>query len=217
MKKSIVLFNILLLGLYSCKKDSTIHPIVPPETPPVNVGTISNIYFPMSIGSFWVYEFDTHQPNGAIIDNNTIDTVKIIGDTLMNEDTYFVFKSNVPTPNAIYYRRINEGEVVSQSGRLICPANNYYSGLYNSHYGFSDRDTAYHYWEEFSVFEGVNTVFGDTFNGIQMTANHNTWPAFGAILTADTNYFSSIGMLQRSYGYLSGIKLIGTLVDYHIE
>ncbi len=213
MSQKYLLFAILVTGIYSCKKEDveTLNVVTPTEQ-------ISNNYFPMTIGSYWVYEFDMHLANGTIVDNNIIDTIMVIGDTLISGESYFVFETNKPSSNIIYYRRINEiGEVVSQNNQLICPPDNSYSNIYNSHYGFSGLDTTYHYWEEFSGLTEVNNVLVDSYECIQMTAYHQAWPSFGSALIADTNFFSSVGMLQRSYGFLSGSKQVGTLVDYHIE
>ena len=51
-----------------------------------------------------------------------------------------------------------------------------------------------------------------------MTAFHESKLDFNyGQIVADTNYYSPVGILQRSYGFSSGAKLVGTLVDYHIE
>jgi hypothetical protein len=63
----------------------------------------------------------------------------------------------------------------------------------------------------------VSTSFGPAYSSIQKTIHHKTWPVLGDQTFADTIYYSPIGILQRSYSYVSGGKRVGTLIDYHIE
>ena len=218
MRVFIAFTLIVSLSLVSCRKDDIIEDSTNTITPDYSsdIAVVPNDFHPLSVGSYWVYEYDTHNPDGTIIDNNTIDTVKIIGDTLIDGYSYAIFTANIPYNNDIYYRRLSvEGEVKSFFGSLVCPPNNSYTGQYNSHYGKSGEDTTYHYWQEFSGYETISTIFGD-YDCIQMTAYHQYWPVLGGDLVADTNYFSSIGMLQKSASYSSGSKLVGTLIGYYI-
>jgi len=216
MIKTSALLCILTLLIFSCKKEEIEPEVIPQEEIPIETDTISNNYHPLTIGSYWVYEFDNHLPNGTIMDNNIIDTIKVLGDTVLNGESYFVFEKSIPF-NSTYFRRLDLGNVVSHNGSLICPADINYSGTHNGHYGISAGDTVYQYWEEFTGALNIQSEFGASYDCPQMTAYHVYTPAFGGMTTADTNYFSAIGMLQRSYGYTNGSRQVGTLVDYHIE
>jgi hypothetical protein len=209
------LLTILILSLItfsSCKKEE-----VTECEADTQLAITTNDYFPISVGSYWVYEFRMHQVTGEISPNSSLDTLKVTGDTLIDGETYFVFNTNKPTQNTNYYRRVNQGEIVSETGVLVCPPDNSYTGIYNSYYDISGADTARHSWEEFSGYEMVSTTFGPAYSSIQKTINHKTWPTLGGNTFADTIYYSPIGILQRSFSYFTGGKQVGTLVDYNIE
>lgn len=194
----------------ACKKDEVNEPEDNQET------TITtNDYYPITIGSYWVYEFDLHEANGTIQDNNDIDTLKVTGDTVIDGETYFVFHTDQPSPDTEFYRRINDGEVRSSSGALVCPRDNSYSGIYNEFYATQGSDTTYHQWSEFEGYKTVTTSFGSTYDCIQRTIYNEIYQTNDTVV--DTLYFSPIGILQRSASYFSGAKLVGTLIDYHIE
>ncbi|PHR43332.1 MAG: hypothetical protein COA32_16530 [Fluviicola sp.] len=158
-----------------------------------------------------------HQATGEISPNSSLDTLKVTGDTLIDGETYFVFNTNKPGQNTNYFRRVNQGEVVSHTGSLVCPPDNSYTGVYNDYYAVSGTDTVDYYWEEFSGYEMVSTTFGPAYSSIQKTIHHEFSVNGGEQLTADTIYYSPIGILQRSFSYFTGSKQVGTLVDYHLE
>lgn len=201
------------ITISSCKKDEV------PECEVAEEPAITtNDYFPVSVGSYWVYEFRTHQITGEISPNSSLDTLKVVGDTVLDGETFFVFNTDKPTDNTVWFRRIDQGEVVSQSGTLVCPPDNSYAGVYNSYYFVTGGgDTTNHVWEEFSGYEMVSSTFGPTYSCIQKTKYNENWPILGGDTFADTMYYSPIGILQRSYSYISGGKQVGTLVDYHLE
>lgn len=208
----ILFLSAMCITMYSCKKDE-VQVCDITEGPAIK----NNDYFPVSVGSYWVYEFRTHQATGEISPNSSFDTLKVVGDTLLDGETYFVFNTDKPTDNTVWYRRIDQGEVVSQTGALVCPPDNSYTGIYNDHYDISGTDTVQYYWEEYTGYEMVNTTFGPAYSSIQKTVYHELWPNYGGQTLADTMYYSPIGILQRSYSYFSGGKQVGTLVDYHLE
>lgn len=213
--KTLYLFAFLIttsITISSCKKEKASDNETN-EEPAIT----TNEYFPVSVGSYWVYEFKVHQATGEINPNSSFDTLKVIGDTLINGESFFVFNTNKPTQNTNYFRRVHQGEVVSETDNLVCPPDNSYTGVYNSYYDISGADTARHSWEEFSGYEMVNTNFGPAYSSIQKTIHHKMWPSLGGNTFADTIYYSPIGILQRSFSFFSGGKQVGTLVDYHLE
>jgi len=219
----LITINILFLGfLFACKKDDVEPIFVENECDISVVDTVQepvlveNKYYPMSVGSYWIYEFDAHLYDGTIINNNQIDTIKIIGDTIVNGNLYYIFHSNMPINNLTYLQRNKDGKTLSGTGSLICSADDNNIAIANEHYGSNGQDTVYHFWESFSGYVPIGTAFG-TQECIQKLTYHNYWPGFGVGLVTDTSYYSPIGQLQRSFSYSSGLRNVGVLVDYHIE
>ena len=208
MKKRHLYLILATLFLYACQKnDETTPP--PPAKIPINA------FFPMDIGNYWVYEFVNRQPDGTIIGTPSTDTLKVVKDTLINDIKYFEFVTNKPSNNSHYFYRDSLGYIVNSQGRkILLPEAD--EEIYYFHYGFYLSDTMYSYWEEF---EGEFTVINNfgSHQALAQVVTHKAWPNYGGQTVEDTTFYSEIGPLQRSYGYQSGIKMIGTLVDYHIE
>jgi hypothetical protein len=200
---------ILLISFYGCqKKDSN----NPGSADPV----ISNAYFPMEVGNYWVFSFVNKSPDGSILGNSSIDTLKIISDTIILGERFFIFHTNKPNPDTQFMRRDSSGYIIDQNGDIkLLPSSN--EALYNFHYGFIASDTAYAYWEEFH--DGIITSFqSNDFSCLGRLAKHQTWPEFGSQIRIDSNLYASFGPLLRSYSYLSsGVKIYGILEDYHLE
>jgi hypothetical protein len=212
---------IVLCAFSACKKDK-VEPVEnvnceEKESDSIPIGEEKeNMFFPLSIGSYWVYEFHTHNQDGTISNINQIDTVKVLGDSIINGENYATFKSNFPGNNVLSFYRNHNGDIIAKNGYLICPFDSTLIPAYNNHYGKIGNDTTYHYWEEFSGYESVATQFGN-FDCIRKSINHNYYPNYGVGLVIDTVYYSPIGILQTSFSYSGGTKTVGTLIDYHIE
>ena len=210
MKVKLIALSLLVIMTYSCKKDN--------EDPKGNLPSIlpTNSFYPMSVGNYWVFEFTNKDPNGDPVGIPSIDTLKIVKDTLINELSYFLFETNKPSPSTHFLRRDSSGYIISPNGTVVLlPSAN--EGLYNFHYGiFNSNDTAYAYWEEYIDGFTVNTDFGN-FESLGKLGKHEATPNWGGNTSIDTNLYAEIGSLQRSFSYLSGGKMIGVLIDYHLE
>ena len=89
--------------------------------------------------------------------------------------------------------------------------------IYNFHYGFANGDTLYTYWEVFVDQLSVSNSTGDYNECLGRLSTHQTSENLGNLTITDSSLYANIGTIQRSYGYMSGAKLIGTLIDYHLE
>jgi len=214
MNSSQKLFILLIsVVIYSCsKEDETIETIKTNE--PVIEIPVSNNFFPLDIGNYWVYEFKTRMPDGSIT-SGKIDTLRVISDTLINDLKYFVLNTNQPNFNSKWIIRDSAGYILSTKSQVMltpAPA----SKAYNSHYGFfTPVDTAYYYWDEFPRVVTVNTKQG-TFDCLEQLTNHQLY-SLGNKLLIDTSFFASIGPVQRSFSYSSGAQVVGEIIDYHLE
>ena len=111
MKLSRFLLFFSILGFYACNKDL-------PADPPQDTDPTFNDYFPMSIGSFWVYEYVTKNADGVIIGNPSYDTTKVIGDTLIGSHNYYVLTLNKPMNNTRITLRDSAGYIIDQNGNI---------------------------------------------------------------------------------------------------
>lgn len=208
MKLSTIFLLVSIIAFYSCNKDL-------PADPPQDQDPIFNNYYPMSIGNYWVYEYITKDPNGTIIGSPSYDTTKIIGDTLIDSQSYYILSLNKPMNNTRITLRDSSGYIINQNGKInLLPSAN--EAIYNFHFGYIGNDTAYAYWEEFHDALSIETPAGN-YTCLGKIAKHELWPTFGSTTSVDSNLFANIGQVQRSYSYMSGAKVIGTLIEYHLE
>ena len=205
--KSILVIFLTLLIYYSCTKTDS--------NPQTTVPVMTNDYYPMAVGNYWVYEFVNKDPEGNIVGNSSIDSIKIVTDTLILEKLFYVFETNRPYPNTRFMRHDSAGYIVDQHGDLkLLPAAN--EALYHFHYGYVGNDTAYSYWESFVDNINTQTSLGN-YTCLGRLAYHEAWPSFGGNTSVDSNLYAPIGQLTRSYSYLSGGKMYGSLINYSIE
>lgn len=207
--KKISIIIVVLLSLYACQKKDSV------TTGSKDIA-ISNDYYPMEVGNYWVFSFVHKNLDGTINGSTSIDTLKILRDTLILGERFFIFHTNKPIPNTQFMRRDSSGYIIDQNGQVkLLPTAN--EGLYHFHYGFIASDTAYAYWEEFH--DGISASFqSNELSCLGRLAKHQTWPNYGNQTLIDSNLYASFGPLLRSYSYLSsGVKIYGTLEDYHLE
>jgi hypothetical protein len=198
-----------LLVISACKKDV----IDCPQTSP----TVSkNAHYPLEIGNYWIYEFQTYLPDGTITGTMTLDTLKVVGDTLIEDNSFFVIHTDKPTPNAVWYLRDNEGSILTKYGSMVLPPSPTEEIFNDHHYVLNESDTLFYYYDKFPLKEMFETNFGVE-ECMRQEATHIMFPLADNNEVVDISYFASFGPVQRSYAFISGTKMIGTLVDYHIE
>jgi hypothetical protein len=88
MKYLVILFVLSILCV-SCNKNNS-NPLTPSESN----ATVAD-YFPLSVGNYWIYEFYSADSTLNFTDQNTIDSIYIEKDTLLNGQTYKVLKGSL--------------------------------------------------------------------------------------------------------------------------
>ena len=95
MKKNLIIL-LLLAGTFiltRCKKDPAI------ITPSLLSPTSSMYYFPLTVGSYWIYQAIEVDSSENILGSNYLDSLYISGDTIINLKTYAILKStNISNP-----------------------------------------------------------------------------------------------------------------------
>jgi hypothetical protein len=104
-----------MIIVYSCKKDNVVP--APPTTPAPPTEANG---FPLSVGSYWIYEnfiTDTNNVDSVNAANPT-DSCYIVDDTIFGGKAYSVFVGNIVNENAIFFRRDSAGFIVDQYGTI---------------------------------------------------------------------------------------------------
>ena len=116
MKKMILLFVVAMVAM-ACQKDEL--PVEPgnPTEPEVN-------YYPLTVGSYWVYQMYKIDSSGVENEINRKDSTIITGDTIINGKTYSVFEKNNSSGGnsnfeSEYYIRDSSGYIVGNDGSIV--------------------------------------------------------------------------------------------------
>lgn len=209
MKLSLILLSCLFI-ITSCVEDDEA------VTLPFDEGLVVNAFFPLEIGNYWVFEFQTQLPDGSTTGNISIDSLIVVGDTLIDETLYYLLTTQKPLSNTTWFLTDSSGYIMSKGGSVILPPV-ISETMYNEHYGMNLSDTTYYYFDQFPRNEAVSTNFGviDVFTH---EATHIVYPPIGDYnALVDTSYYADFGPVQRSYAFGSGAKLVGKLTTYHLE
>lgn len=121
MKK--ILFLLLLIMVFtSCKK---VKEVIVTESSALLPPTLA--YFPMTIGSYWVYQNVKIDTLGNETITSSTDTVRITGDTIINSNTYIIMKGMVwinCSSSCENYYRDSSGYIVTPGGKTVFSQSN---------------------------------------------------------------------------------------------
>lgn len=112
MKRVMFAFGISILFLTACKKEVPEVIIQEQIQPPI-------YEFPNKAGSYWVYEWYIADSNNVETSLNIVDSVFIIGDTLINGNMFSSYKQQYFGGNyTTYFQRDSSGYIVDQYGNV---------------------------------------------------------------------------------------------------
>jgi hypothetical protein len=215
MKNQFLLTSVIfsLTTLFSCKKD--------PKLISEELITYKfNQYYPMSVGSYWVYEYNGYSAEGVLLSTDPVayDTIKIISETTIGQESFFVFQSNYPTMDGLFYRRDSAGYIISETGSVLLTPEAAGGELFNNRISYqASEDASVNSWSRFPDFDLVSVPAGD-YTALQRTDFYefHGLPYEGTVI--DTSYYSKIGVLQRGFIFIgSGQKMRGKLIGFHLE
>ncbi len=204
-----------MLGLWACEKSSD------DATPPV---VKEPNYFPLTTGSYWVY--NTYRidslGNEELLREN--DTTTVIGDTLINGNTFKIFYGSLygSSIKREQYYRDSSDYIVSPYGTIVFSSVNFTDTLYS---GF-DPDTDDPMIFKYTKMENYNslvTIPAGEFDSIlncpitvHFLKNQNN-----LIGKNDYLYAPNVGRILHQYFYISQYEMRKEyqerrLVDYYI-
>ena len=108
--KTYIIISAVLLALISCKKEQLQIPTT--EKP-------NNCYTPTTMGSYWIYDWVEVDTNGVETPLPYKDTLRIIGDTTINNYVYTITRgtSMGGTPRS-FFTRDSSGYIVNNRGNI---------------------------------------------------------------------------------------------------
>lgn len=124
MKFKLFTISILLIFIFSCKKESVV-----PSCESQNIRS----YFPMEVGSYWVYQWYKVDSSGTEeLQVGKTDTVTIVKDTLIGNSWFKKIQeknSFITAPVVIKYRRDSLGFLVDPQNDIFFSSSNFIDTL----------------------------------------------------------------------------------------
>lgn len=182
-------------------------------------------YYPITTGSYWVY--DTYSIDS--LGNETLysenDTIRIIGDTTINEIIYkVVLGKEVTLPQkrlTTWFVRDSSEYIVDENGQIRFQSINLDDTL---NVLAPDWAEGHFYWyychEEYSnVFSSSSMTFDSIINFKQTIIKEGDPES--VVTTLDNLYAPNVGRVINQFGYLSGLDIMkqyfeARLVNYYI-
>jgi hypothetical protein len=229
--------KLLMLGiagaslLVSCKKKNQIQE----EYLTQNNQTHAN-YMPLKDGNYWVYQQKNVDTLGNTTGTNlTLDTITVLGDTIINNKTYKYLKSSRSFSNGSNYNfLIGIPQFIrKENGEIFSPGNLTENCIFSL-----SRDTLVNQgcfianWApncryKLSKFmanttTSVNIPFGtfSTYNAKELTISNiqNEWPFWKNKRYRDFQCAKNIGLIRSTTFFVSGTStMVYELVDYHLN
>ena len=206
--KNLFLSSLLLVCFYSCKKTEDPIPVNNPSTP-----TAPTNDFPLTTGSYWIYEVFNLDTNG-IETTTSVDSSYVSGDTLIHGDTFSVIIGGLFGPS-INVRRDSSGYLVDQFGVIHCSNTNYTDVLWSG-------NTPGYYSFSYKMMPGavISTPAGalcahDYLGTVTVFLTSYAWDNPRYI---HSYYSNNIGLIRETTFFLMSPNYVGRkLLRYHIE
>ena len=184
----------LVLGISSCKKDVAI-----PQAPtnPTSSGT----YIPMTVGSYWIYDWYDVDTLGNTTPLNVTDSISVSGDTIIGLNTFYVmeeFWHNQIIPARKFYRRDSCGSLIDTSGNVYFSSTNLTDTLFIGYETSSELG----YYKMTDINKMVTAPAGtfSTMNAAFIFVNLlGTWPCWGKFYVSDKQYAKNVGKVRQSF------------------
>lgn len=110
------LFFFLMIAFFSCKDDDT--------TPGEMIDDVLPVYTPLTTGSYWIYEWAKIDTLGNETLMTTRDTISILGDTLINGNTYAILDGTYLGSQSRQFHRDSLGYLVNSNGQVLFSESN---------------------------------------------------------------------------------------------
>lgn len=213
MQTKLIVGIFLMSAFVACEKKSD-------ETNP-NAEDLN--YFPLSIGSYWIYDCFEMDSTGkeTIVSRN--DTIKITGDTLINGNEYSVFYGKEYAINSWireFYYRDSLGYIVNEKGEIKFSSNNLIDTLYKL---YPSPDSIYFIYAKMETYPNEILLSAGRFNSIlnYKTSVEQYNPDKRLIGKTDKLFAPKVGRILRQYFYVRLYDIEKRyyeerLVDYYI-
>jgi hypothetical protein len=207
-----LLLIILMVFVWSCKKDSLL-----PETHQDDSSA-----FVSTIGAYWIYEIVQIDYDGTETLSSVKDTIRIIGDTMINGNTYAILYGTLMggNPGSVFHRD-SAGYVVNNHGAIVYSFNHFGDTLHST----SDFAFDYHTYMINELATEFTVPAGSFVNVLRQTdmykSNGEPIDTCGnAFYAMQNRYAPEIGLIYKTCPYFYEMETCRDrewrLIEYYI-
>lgn len=212
MKLKLVTSLLLLCLAFSCNNDDQMLPEACQANPPK--------YYNFNEGSYWIYQWSTIDTLGNETLMSSVDTIRNVGDTLINGNTYNVSKGTyLGTNSQDLYTRDSSGYLVNEDGRILFSAINFTDTLYTLEVPIENPQfTGAFQMHSDSLF--MVDVPAGSFDCLNLQGHfiNELSSAAWDIRTSDSFFAAEVGEVLSTTFYASSANtLVRRLVDFSLE
>ena len=182
-------------------------------------------FFPLTQGSYWVYETFIEDSNGQSVSINKTDSFAVDGDTVIRGESYARIKNFTPYQgnpnynNSGFYRD-SSGYIIHSAGGIVVTYHTYTDTIAKGSYSLNDSTLMYYHYGLFEYPTQNFTVPAGSFNALTMRVTYHMYN--GSSYDPYDNlyvYGEGVGRLMDTYFFASQPDVLykRKLVRYHIE
>ena len=204
----------ILIGMYSCKKDTKTPEQEPVVTPPKVYANYSNL----KAGNYWIYERFEIDPSGNATSIHIIDSCYVEKDTVINGHHSFKYSmpndgypnlATVQSPNTFVYLRDSLSYLIEAThGDILFSSEDFATEFATSTYVQSPNDTVYVYKRKMGDRGLSFTTPAGTFITSSMQDIYKMYPNYNScsnnIRTIETRYAENIGKVSEGFQFFAG-------------
>lgn len=160
-------------------------------------------YCPLTIGSYWVYDWYQTDSTGALFSLSTSDSCFVSNDTVIGGDTFYIIEGTFRGDPSRSWLRDSSGCFISPSGRIALSATNFTDTFYTWSSSVSGQ---FGYLMMAEIGETVTVPAGSfrTINAKYTVINTTgTWPCFGIYDEHDNQYALGVGLVRTAIPHTS--------------
>lgn len=216
MKSRFLMFTVLAMAFVACNKNDDATPVIKPKDPN---------YFPLSIGSYWVY--NTYKidslGNEELYSQN--DTTRIIGDTMINKNTYKIYSGHLYSSTSVYkiYYRDSSRYIISDEGNIIFSSDNFTDTI-TSELIPNTGNPQWHLYSKMDMHNSITTLEAGTFDSLLIRNLYIEYLMENPCITRSLTslYAPNVGKIVEQIAFIG--ELLNTkcyyekrLVSYYIK
>lgn len=186
----------------ACKKEQLEENLIQEEEPEI----VINVDFPMTTGSYWLYDWERLDSNNVIVDQG-IDSVSITGDTIMNGKTFWVYEGTWYGTPRVWLLNQEGNKLISGEEEQILFSLESPGEVFHTYEEIVDGSQLY---KQVSVCNGEEEVFETNFGGLVAFRIDHIFTTINEVYWAPEKinhffYADNVGLLYEESFYYSGL------------